>query len=118
MTSMFYRPLPVFFNDNKRVRTDVMSHLRSGIININTTAIQDLWIVTHLRHLHHALYGRRHVQRAMFKDIKSAVSLAGVCASPTKPALAGVKVLPAPTGRKATQSRLAADISAGKASYK
>ena len=35
----------------------------SRIININTTAIQSLWIVTHIRHLRHALYGRRHVQR-------------------------------------------------------
>ena len=45
---------------------------------------------------------------AMFKDTKSAVSLAGVFASPTKSALSGMEALKAPTGR---QSRLSADIS-------
>ena len=43
----------------------------------------------------------------MFKDTKSAVSLADVYVSPTKPALAGVQALPAPVGR---QRRLSADI--------
>ena len=55
-------------------------HTIIDIININTTAIDCLWIVTHIRH---APYGRRHV-------VPSAVSLAGVYASPAKPALAGV----------------------------
>ena len=32
-------------------------------MNINTTAIQGLWFVTHIRHLRHALNGRRHVQK-------------------------------------------------------
>ena len=48
----------------------------------------------------HAPYGRRHV-------LPSEVSLADVYASPAKPVLAGVCVLPAPTGQ---QSRLSADI--------
>ena len=33
------------------------------IININTTEIQGLWILTLKRHIHHALNGRHHVQR-------------------------------------------------------
>ena len=45
------------------------------IININTFAIQDLWIMTLKRHIRHALYGPH-----MFKDTNSAVSLAGVWA--------------------------------------
>ena len=54
---------------------------RLYIININTTAIDCLWIVTHFRH---APYGRRHF-------VPSAVSLAAVYASPAKPALNGVE---------------------------
>ena len=48
----------------------------------------------------HAPYGRRHV-------VPSAVSLAGVYASPAEPVLAGLYALPVPAGRR---SRLSADI--------
>ena len=59
--------------------------------NINTTAIDFLWIVTRIRH---ASYGRRHVQRYWIPIFGAVgrfwLSLAGVYASPTKSALAGV----------------------------
>ena len=55
-------------------------------MNINTTAIQILWIITHIYVISVTLY----TGAAMFKDTQSAVSLAGVYASPTKSALTGV----------------------------
>ena len=58
----------------------VTNLLCSVIINLNTTAIDCLWIVMHI---HHAPYGHHYV-------VPSAVSLAGMYASPRKPALAGV----------------------------
>ena len=51
-----------------------------AIININTTAIDCLWNVTHIRHVS---YGHHHV-------VPSATLLAGVYASPAKPSLAYV----------------------------
>ena len=76
----------------------VFSNLRLMFININNTAIDCIGIVTHICH---PPYGCRHV-------VPSVISLAGVYLSPAKPgALAGVQVLPAPTG---WPSRLSADI--------